>query len=379
MANIFINGLNAKAGGGKSILNNYLKILKNMETTDKYYVLTPNKEEYTNYESKQINIIDIPKLYKKNILSIYVYTYFLNKYLKKLNIDIIFNLADIPIKTKIKQIFLFDWPYAVYPESVVWKMMDIKSLISRKIKLFMFQKLIKHIDILIAQTPTMKERLERIYKFQNIIVVPNAVSLENMSGGVYKDFNLPKEDIKLLHLTHYYPHKNLEIFIPLAKNIKEKNLNYKIIITIDKSQHIGAEKLLEKIEAEKLNDIIINIGAVEMKHVPSLYKQCDGLLMPTLLESFSGTYVEAMYHEKPIFTSDIDFAKGVCFDGAIYFNPFDEMDILKKLNQLFESQKEKKILLNNSSKILASVPNWEKVVTTYIEIINQLKKEKNEK
>ena len=31
--------------------------------------------------------------------------------------------------------------------------------------------------------------------------------------------------------------------------------------------------------------------------------------MPTLLESFSGTYVESMYFEKPILTSDLDFAK----------------------------------------------------------------------
>jgi glycosyltransferase involved in cell wall biosynthesis len=368
MAKIFINGLNAKAGGGKSIFTNYLALLNKTKSSNKYFVLSPNTADYNKFANKNIVLIDIPGLFKKTLLYPFVYSFYLNKILKKYCIDVVFNLADIPIKTKIKQVFLFDWPYAVYPDSPVWKMMDFKSKLSRKTKLFFFKKYLKYIDLLLAQTKTMKNRLENIYRKENIQVVPNAVSLENLVKENNHDFNL-SSGIKLLYLTHYYPHKNLEIFISLAKKIKEENLPYKLIITIERGQHKAAKILLDKIENLALTDIIINVGPVEMKHVPSLYEQCDGLLMPTLLESFSGTYVEAMYHKIPIFTSNIDFAYGVCGEAATYFDPFDANDILKKIHSLFSNENVKNEKMKTGTEILNSLPDWHKTFQMYNEAI----------
>ncbi|MDD4111388.1 MAG: glycosyltransferase [Clostridia bacterium] len=368
MAKIFINGLNAKAGGGKSIFTNYLTLLNNIEPYNKYFVLTPNTADYIKFANKNIVLIDIPGLFKKTLLYPFVYTFYLNKILKKYCIDVVFNLADIPIKTKTKQVFLFDWSYAVYPESIVWNMMDYKSKLNRKAKLFLFKKNIIYIDLLIAQTETMKKRLENIYKNENIKIVPNAVSLENLANKSKHDFNLPL-GIKLLYLTHYYPHKNLEIFIPIAQKIKKEKLPYKLIITIKREQHKGAKLLLNTIENLNLTDFIINVGSVEMKHVPSLYEQCDGLLMPTLLESFSGTYVEAMHHKIPIFTSDIDFAHGVCGKAATYFDPFNATDIINKVHSLYSDIELKTEKIKIGSRILKELPDWAKTFQMYNEAI----------
>ena len=373
MANIFIHGLNSKSGGGKSILDNYLKLLVKSDLKDNYFILTPNKKEYEKYANDFITIVDIDELYKKLYMVFIRYEFILPKLVKELNIDIIFNLSDVPIKAKnIKQIFLFDWPYAVYPESIVWKKMDRFSAFERKLKLYFFKKYLPFVTTMIAQTQTIKKRLSDIYGLENIKIVPNAVSLDNMDGGIYKDFNLP-DGIKLLYLCVYFPHKNLEIFIPLAKKIKEQNLDFKIIITIDESQHIRVKPLLDKIKEENLNDIIINIGPVKMENVPSLYKQCDGLLMPTLLESFSGTYVEAMYHKIPIFTSDIDFAHDVCKNSAFYFNPLDPDDILKNLTNAFPNNITTNI--ENGSIILKKFRGWDEVINLIVKIIED---EKNE-
>jgi len=139
-------------------------------------------------------------------------------------------------------------------------------------------------------------------------------------------------------------------------------LDFKLIITIEDSQHKNAKIFLENIKQLGLENTIINLGPIEMKNVPSLYKQCDGLLMPTLLESFSGTYVEAMYHQLPIFTSGIDFASGVCNDSAFYFDPFDEVDILSKLLLDKEAQ-EKKVA--EGIKVLNELLNWNEAFIKY--------------
>lgn len=370
MANIFINGLNAKAGGGKSIFNNYLKLLEESNLKQQFIVLAPNIDEYKKYSSDNISIITLPVIYNHSLAYPLVYNYYLNTLLKKYGIDIVFNLADIPIRTTIKQVFLFDWPYAAYPESVVWKTMDLKSKIIRKTKFYFFKKNLKYISSMIAQTSTMSDRLRSIYGLSAIEVVPNAVSLDNLECKSNFNFNLP-EGIKLLYLTHYYPHKNIEIFIPLAKKIRDYNLSYKLITTIHSNQHQGAKLFLDEIRKNNLEDIIVNIGPVKMEQVPALYKQCDGLLMPTLLESFSGTYVEAMYHKIPIFTSNIDFATGVCKDAAVYFDPFDPESIIDSLNRVFNNTDEYNKRVSTGSEVLNQLPNWEQTFDMYNRIIEQ--------
>jgi glycosyltransferase involved in cell wall biosynthesis len=368
---IFLNGLNSKVGGGKSILKNYLALLKEHNSPYNYVVLTPNRELYKDFESDWIKIIDLELKWGSNISYLFLYQRGLAKIIKEHNCSIIFNLSDIPIVvTNVRQIFLFDWSYAVYPNSKVWKMMDLKNLIARKTKLFFFKKNLKYVNQIIAQTPTMKEKLEVIYGLKNIKVVPNAVSVENLKGNDEKDFNLP-DGIRLLYLTYYYPHKNLEIFIPLAEEIKNQKLNYKLIVTVDSNQSIGAITFLNEIKNRNLQDIIINVGSVPMKYVPSLYRQCDGLLMPTLLESFSGTYVEAMYHKKPILTSNLSFAKGVCFDAATYFDPFNQNDILESINEVFTNQKLKENKIDKGLELLNKMPNWEEAFKQYNLIIER--------
>ena len=182
-------------------------------------------------------------------------------------------------------------------------------------KLLFFEQYLNYVDVVIAQTKTMKMRLTHLYKLKKIVIIPNAVSLENVNLLKKIIFNLPS-GIKLLFLTHYYPHKNLEILIPLSVEIKKRGLKFKIITTVDASQHSGAGKFINDIDKYNLENVVYNIGKVDMNHVPYLYQQCDALLMPTLLESYGLPYIEAMQNRKSIFTSDYDFARDVCKSAA---------------------------------------------------------------
>lgn len=360
MKRIFINGFNAKAGGGRSILTNYLSLLKQSESTDQYSVLVPDITLYQGFDSDNIRVFDLNRYLRSHITLPVVNKFFLPYLIRKLKSELIFNLSDIAIPSSIPQIFLFDWPYAVYPESVVWKRLDFKSYLTRKIKLSYFKELSNIPVLTLAQSVTMKNRLEKLYGLKNIDIVPNAVSLDNKNdeSDSEKDFGFPDRTI-LLYLTHYYPHKNIEVFIPLAKRIRELGLEFSIVTTIESNQHPAASKFLNEVRENNLEDFIINIGAVEMRDVPALYRQSDALLMPTLLESFSGTYVEAMYHGLPIFTSDIDFAKDVCRDSAYYFDPLNHESILSTIMSAFHSNEEMEKRTLRGEELLSTMPNWQ--------------------
>ena len=239
----------------------------------------------------------------------------------------------------------------------------------RKIKLYLIKIRLHHPTAIIAQTPVVKKSLEDLYGLTNISIVPNAISLVNVQCDHVRKPALPS-GTRLLCLTHYYPHKNLEVCLPLAERIRDAGYDYKIIITIDEGQHPKAIKLLRNIQEKGLDEIIVNIGSVPIADVPSIYKACDGLLLPTLLESFSATYLEAMFHGIPILTSNLDFAKGICGDAACYFDPLDPDDILKILNEVFDDPHRMNSLMEAAREILNNFPRPTQVFCRYQEILN---------
>ena len=179
---------------------------------------------------------------------------------------------------------MFDWSYAAFPDSEAWKRASLLENLIRRSKLF-FNYLISYINILVVQTNVVGEQLKKIYKINNIKVISNTVSLDHLNQRINRNFKL-NNCFNLLCLSRYYSHKNMEIFIPLAKLIISSGQNIKIILTISGNESSKAKSLLKKIRYNNLNSVIINIGPVLMEHVPSLYEQTDALIMPTLLESF---------------------------------------------------------------------------------------------
>jgi glycosyltransferase involved in cell wall biosynthesis len=368
-ARIFVNGLHAKVGGGKSILNNYLSLLNERKPPQTYVVLTPDKNEYNRYSSANLEIIEVPGPYTKQTFLPFLYRFVLPKIIRQNRIDVILNFGDVVIPSEMPQLHCFDWPYAVYPESLAWKRLDPPGYVSRKAKLFMFKRYLHHASRVITQSKTIDDRLRSLYGLRNTVIVPNAVSLENVRGGSRRDFQLPRTKRKLLYLTHYYPHKNLEILIPLAKRIKQNSLPFCLITTVSPDQHKKARLFLSEVNDNGLRDTIINLGPISMAHVPALYEQSDGLLMPTLLESFSGAYVEAMFHKKAILTSHFDFALDVCGDGAFYFDPLDVDSILGAMTNAFTDKDvyERKVRIGSDR--LSTMLTWEQVFNRYQEIL----------
>ena len=54
MANFLVNGLKSKTGGGKSILKSYLTHLASDTDEHIYYILTPDHDEYAEFNSNRI-------------------------------------------------------------------------------------------------------------------------------------------------------------------------------------------------------------------------------------------------------------------------------------------------------------------------------------
>jgi|GEM_PF-703771 len=370
MATIFVNGANSKIGGGRSILTNFLKLLKNHKTNHKFIVMTPDLDGFREFACDHIELLP-PSLMARRGLCVPIWNQLiLPRLLHKLKVDVLFNLADMVVPSAVPQVYLFDWPYAVYPDADIWERMPRRERVYRSVKLLFFKKYLRFSKYVIAQTETMRRRLTSLYGISDVSLVGNAVSLDHYESNPAL-FDLPSAKYKLLYLTRYYPHKNIEVFLSLAELIRARNLPFVLVTTLERSESSGAAAFLLEVERRKLCSIIVNLGAITMDKVPSLFAGCDGLLMPTLMESFSGTYVEAMFHKKVIFTSDLDFARDVCRDAAVYFDPMSAEDILERIVSTFESSDLMKEKANLGAKRLEEMPSWPQVFAAYMQMIEK--------
>lgn len=339
---VFINAATLKVGGGKSVAINFLKelaLILEARQTDSVVAVVPNYKEYLSISSPFIRFIPVPSWFQNPIMRFLIMDFWIMKHLKTSDANIIYSMGNIAIpEKKIPQVLLFHNPHMIYPESAIWNLMNWKDAIYNSISVYLFKKRLKYADLVLVQTETAGNRLEKYFGIKNFIITPNAISLQpKVENLIPHNFSPNPNLIYLLCLSHYYPHKNLEVFIDLGKKIKEQNLPFRIIITLNAKQHPGANQLLRKIEKEGLNDVLLNAGAIKMDNVPQWYNSTQALILPTLLESFSGTYIEAMYYERPVFTSNLDFATEVCGEAAYYFNPMDADNMLEVLKNAFDN------------------------------------------
>ena len=131
-------------------------------------------------------------------------------------------------------------------------------------------------------------------------------------------------EIRLLTVSAYYPHKNLRILDEVNQilNKSDSSITYTHYLTLNND-------IFRKLNFKSSN--IKNLGSINPQECYQAYEECDLVVLPTMLECFSAVYPESMKMNKPILTSDLSFARKLCQDAAIYFDPLCENDIAEKI------------------------------------------------
>ncbi|MEZ9305127.1 glycosyltransferase [Vibrio breoganii] len=168
---------------------------------------------------------------------------------------------------------------------------------------------------------------------------------------------------KFVSITHNYPHKNLNIIADVGALLDKHGVEAIFIVTF-------ADNEYER-QSEKFKKYTLNVGPVDIYECRELYQNADALFLPTLIECFSVSYLEAMANNLCITTSDYDFAKDVCGDSAIYFDPLSPDDIANKLLRVIKEESLRHKLTLKGARRLSKFPDNEMKVKSYLNIIER--------
>jgi glycosyltransferase involved in cell wall biosynthesis len=235
---------------------------------------------------------------------------------------------------------------------------------------------------LVLQTELMRRLLLESYPHltSRVVVIPDRDGLApELTVGASLERNhvrandrgdgLAKAPFTFLCVANYYPHKNLEALVDACRLLQTENRAIRCLLTIDVAQHPRARRLLEKIGAQKLSHLLINLGQLSQEQVIQAYRCADAFILPSLLESFGRTYREAMRFGLPILTADRDFARDACGDAAIYFDPLRPLNIAQRMTEIMESRELRERLSQAGLRRAAEAPSWDEIAAQFIRLL----------
>lgn len=174
----------------------------------------------------------------------------------------------------------------------------------------------------------------------------------------------------LLAVGPTYKHKNFINLLEAYKTLDERlKIKHPLLIAGGKNPYLDTIKTF--IKENGLTNHVHFLGYVPLKMMPSLYREAQMLVFPSLYEGFGLPLLEAMACGCPVITSNTSSMPEVCADAALYFNPYNKEDLAEKINQLLHNDQLKANLIEKGLQ-QCKVFSWEKTANHYKKEINHI-------
>ena len=330
--NILVNASNLKAGGGLQVADSICKSLCHFPQHKFLVVLSTffpkTGKEIENNDNVEVYIYNI----KNNIQTL---IFGRDKYLDGLveynQIEVVLTVFG-PSRWNPRCVHIsgFAMPHLVFPESPFFSRLYWNEKIRISLRICMLDYYFRRsTHFFVTENPMVSERVSKRFKGSKVYTVTNYYNQVFDQPEKWVSHKLPEFDgVSLINISTPYPHKNLNIAIDILKFMKIRHPEFRLrfVYTMEEKDmcHIP----------DDLKDNFLFIGKVNVDECPSLYQQCDIAFQPTLLECFTASYPEAMRMEKPIVTTSLAFAKGICGKAAAYYSPLDAEDAAERIYEV---------------------------------------------
>lgn len=361
---ILIDNSNLFAGGGIQVATSFLYDLQTIKNNNLYYVVQSINSAKQIIKSDFDNRFIFFDLTTENS-SIFKRCNFVKKIEKEVRPNVIFTVFGPSYHKSIyPKVVGFALGQVLYPLSPYFRKISFIKLFKVKLisnlKAFLFQK---NSDVLIYETDDANVIYSRLSKNKiKGYTVSNTVNSIFFNEENWEEIIVEKSSFDIIYLSANYPHKNIDIIPKVIDEILDTGqlTDFKFHLSVNKS---------EMNFDDKYDQYINYLGKVEIKQIPLLFKKMDILFMPTLLETFSTTYLEAMVCEKPIITSNLSFAKDICGNAALFSEPLNAQDYANKILALHYDKDLYKDLLQKGTENLKRFGTSMDRTKKYLEIL----------
>jgi len=335
---LIINTASADRGGSIQVALSFLNECRGIPEHDYFVFLSPNLQ-------RQLDVSDFPdnfcfyKMEERPATKVFSFSP-MGRLFKKLEAEIrpdcVFTTSGPAYwKPEAPHLIGYNLPHYIYRDSPFWKTVgriekwkfNLKGILIR----WFYRRDASHY---VCQTDDVCQRLLAYLQCGQAYTVSNTCSRVYYEPQEFAP-RLParkENEFRLLTVSALYTHKNLEIIRNVVDELRRRgHTHVRFVLTIPKGDY-------QRLFGARYSENVVTVGPVPPVECPSLYRECDAMFLPTLLECFSASYPEAMIMEKPILTSDLGFARTVCKDAAIYYDPLNAYEIADRIVNLMQDR-----------------------------------------
>jgi glycosyltransferase involved in cell wall biosynthesis len=169
----------------------------------------------------------------------------------------------------------------------------------------------------------------------------------------------------LFYIGNAHPHKNIEGLIKAFIKMR-KNYQYLQLVLAGHDHYFW-----KRIKEEFSHKDIIYTGFVSDEELAALYKNCQVYVFPSFSEGFGIPLLEALACGAPVVSSNKTSLPEVGGDAALYFDPYDEENMIEKIMMVLNNNKLRKELMEKGQKRYKQF-SWKKMAEETLEIYNSL-------
>ncbi len=215
-------------------------------------------------------------------------------------------LGDLPVRTRSRQIVFVQTPHLLPPPVG-------NSALRYAVARAIFRANIEHVDGIIVQTAAMRDALLTAYRLSpgqvHIVAQPPPDWLLESGRRRTGRLDPTNAPLRLVYPAAGYPHKNHQLLAGATQSEwTELVAELQLTIPVDAHPQPGS-------------GWIRCVGRLQPAAMIEAYSRADALVFLSKAESFGLPLVEAMWLGLPIIAPDLPYARALCGETAIYFDP----------------------------------------------------------
>lgn len=259
---------------------------------------------------------------------------------EKVKPDVVYSITAPSYFTfRAPEVMRFTNPWVTHPNKYSWAVLPVLDRLKKCLYCWNQRRMMRKAKYFVTQSETTRQGIIRITgtEPENVVVVKNVLP------EVFK--SLPKSPkpqdsswIDIACVGAPVPHKNFDILPDVLKELKSLGVeNVRFRVTIPSSDPL-LDKYQEQLRKYGLEGRIISQGRCSQKELAEMYRQCQLCFLPTLLEVFSASTLEAMYFRLPVVATDFDFNTEVMGDSCLYYEPMNAKAAAEQIKNYVENE-----------------------------------------
>lgn len=277
-----------------------------------------------------------------------------------INPDVVYSVTAPSYFTfKTKEVMRFANPWVTHPNKYAWSVLSFKE----KVFYFLYglnqRRMMRAAHYFITQTETCAKGICRVTgeSSTHVKVVSNVLPaiFNQLDNSPIRE----NEYINIACVGAATPHKNFDLIPDVLLAFKQQGYNnVRIHMTLPKEEPVFTV-IQKKLNRYGIYEMLVNHGRLDQKSLGEMYRRCQFCYLPTLLEVFSASTVEAMYYGLPIVATNFDFNSDILEDSCLYYEPKNANDAVRQFVRLISNENLQYECKKKMQKLLLKYGNYE--------------------